>query len=275
MVKWAIYVGLLWAGVSGHTSLASEVSTRYQGFDYPNKARNAVSLSFDDGRPSQVDVGTPLLDKYKVKATFYVVPNQVEERLAKWQQAVAAGHEIGNHTQTHACTGNFEWLRAQNVSLEQASLAWLSADIASSQADLKRQLNVTPRSFAYPCGHTFVGRGAKTQSYVPLIAHTFSTGRTWLDETGNNPNFTDFSQLTGLRIDGMSFDEIKTMLEALRGNNAWLILAGHDIGKGGQYTTDVHVLEQLIVYLQDPANGYWLDTVGNVADYVVQHRQPL
>ncbi|MEN5486854.1 hypothetical protein ABEK22_29470, partial [Klebsiella pneumoniae] len=77
--------------------------------------------------------------------------------------------------------------------------------------------------FAYPCGNTFVGRGINTKSYVPIIAKHFDTGRTWLDETANNPNFTDFAQLTGLRIDGMSFDEITTMLEQLRGNNSWLI----------------------------------------------------
>ena len=47
----------------------------------------AMSLSFDDGRDSQVDRGTALLDRYGVKATFYVTPPAVERRLDGWKRA--------------------------------------------------------------------------------------------------------------------------------------------------------------------------------------------
>lgn len=248
------------------------VANNYVGFDYPAQAQNAISITFDDARHSQVDTGLAILDKHNVKATFYVSPFNVKERLAKWKKAVASGHEIANHTSSHVCTGNFEWLRQQNLSLEQTTLKWLEKDILDAQVYIKANLGVTPRAFAYPCGNTFVGRGMNTQSYVPLIAKLFDTGRTWLDETANNPNFTDFSQLTGLRIDGMSFDKIIEMLEQLRTNNSWLILAGHEIGKGDQYTTDKKVLEQLISYIKDPKNGYWLGTVSEVADYIDKSR---
>lgn len=248
------------------------VANNYQGFNYPHNAQNAISITFDDARHSQVDTGLAILNKHNVKATFYVSPFNVKERLKKWQAAVKSGHEIANHTSSHACTGNFEWLRKQNLSLEQATLQWLEKDILDAQKYIQKSLNVTPKAFAYPCGNTFVGRGANTQSYVPLIAKHFVSGRTWLDETGNNPNFTDFAQLTGLRIDGMSFDEIIAMLEQLRGNNSWLILAGHEIGKGDQYTTDAKVLEQLIIYLKESNNGYWIDTVSNVGAYVKASR---
>ncbi|MBB1409681.1 polysaccharide deacetylase family protein [Pseudoalteromonas sp. SG43-7] len=255
--------------------IANPESQKYLGFNYPHKAQNAVSITFDDARHSQVDVGAAILNRYQVKATFYVSPFNVKQRLTQWQDAVKSGHEIANHTSSHVCTGNFEWLRAQDLSLEHITLKWLENDILSAQQYLKDHLGVTPRAFAYPCGNTFVGRGIDTKSYVPLIAKHFDSGRTWLDESANNPNFTDFAQLTGLRIDGMSFDEIITMLDQLRENNAWLILAGHEIGNGDQYTTDAKVLEQLLVYLKDPANGYWLDTVSNVSDYVRQQRKPL
>jgi len=250
-------------------------ANNYKGFDYPNQAQNAISITFDDARHSQVDTGLAILDKHNVKATFYVSPFNVKERLAKWKSAVASGHEIANHTSSHVCTGNFEWLRQQNLSLEQTTLKWLEKDILDAQVYIKENLGVTPRAFAYPCGNTFIGRGIKTQSYVPLIAKHFDTGRTWLDETANNPNFTDFSQLTGLRVDGMNFDEIIAMLEQLRTNNSWLILAGHEIGKGDQFTTDEKVLEQLISYIKDPKNGYWLGTVSEVADYIKHNRDEI
>ena len=69
------------------------------------------SLTFDDGRDSQVDVGLPLLYSFGVKATFYPLPEAVGERLEGWKAAAAAGHEIGNHTVGHPSTGNFSWAR--------------------------------------------------------------------------------------------------------------------------------------------------------------------
>ena len=80
-------------------------------FEWPNGKRAALSLSFDDARLSQVDIGTKLFDKYGAKATFYVVPERMQHRLEGWKLAVESGHEIGNHTLYHPCTANFSWAR--------------------------------------------------------------------------------------------------------------------------------------------------------------------
>src|SRR6185503_15300925 len=74
---------------------------------WPDGARAALSLSFDDARTSQVDVGLALLDSLGAKVTFYLVPSAVESRLEGWKRAAAAGHEIANHSLTHPCSGNF------------------------------------------------------------------------------------------------------------------------------------------------------------------------
>ncbi|MEJ6474322.1 polysaccharide deacetylase family protein [Pseudoalteromonas piscicida] len=253
-----------------HTSSVSAESA--SNFDYPNNAKNAISLTFDDARPSQVEVGVPLLNRHKVKGTFYVMPPQVEEKLALWQAAAKQGHEIGNHTSEHLCTGNFAWLREKNKGLEQVDLAYIERDIVETTKYIEAHLGVSPKSFAYPCGNTFVGRGAEVKSYVPLIAKHFESGRTWLDETANHPTYTDFSQLTGVRMDGMTFEEIKALLAHLRSNNSWIILAGHEVGEKGRYTVDSKMLDKLIPYLKDPKNGYWLDTVSNVTDYIKRKR---
>ncbi|CAH9064366.1 hypothetical protein PSECIP111854_03429 [Pseudoalteromonas sp. CIP111854] len=243
-----------------------------QAWQYPNQARNAISITFDDARASQLDVGMPILDKYNVKVTFYVMPEPVRARLADWQGVANNGHEIGNHTQSHLCTGNFQWLRAMGKGLEQVDLTWMRDDIEKTNQFIESNLGVPPRSFAYPCGNTFVGRGSEVQSYVPLIAELFITGRTWLDETANNANYTDFAQLTGIRIDGMTFEQIKATLEAMRFSQSWIILAGHEVGSKGKYTIDRDALDALIVYLKDPSNGYWLDTVDNVANFIDKQR---
>ncbi|MCG7537586.1 polysaccharide deacetylase family protein [Pseudoalteromonas sp. OOF1S-7] len=263
-------LGQSFALADSHNKPGKQLSDDFQ---YPQGARYAVSLTFDDARESQLDVGVPILEKLGVKATFYVMSAPVSARLSDWRKVVAAGHELGNHTHSHLCTGNFAWLRAQNKGLEQVDLAWLEQDILTTNQYLKTQLGIEPRSFAYPCGNTFVGRGANVKSYVPLIARHFDTGRTWLDETANNPAYTDFAQLTGIRMDGMTFDELKTTLETLRENNKWIILAGHEVGENGLYSVDARVLSQLIQYLKAPENGYWVDTVEKVASYIKMHRK--
>ncbi len=58
-------------------------------FFWPEGKRVAVSLSFDDARTSQIDVGVPLLNRYQVKATFYVNPPRLESRLDGWKKAAA------------------------------------------------------------------------------------------------------------------------------------------------------------------------------------------
>ena len=239
-------------------------------FSWPNGALAAVSLTFDDARHSQVEGGTALLDKFGAKATFYVLPGEVEQRLPGWKAAVEAGHEIGNHSMMHPCSGNFTW--ARDNALEGYSLDKMRSELKQANEELNRLLGVTPVSFAYPCGQTFIGRGTSTQSYVPVIAELFTTGRGWLDEAPNDPGYVDMAQITGMSMDGKSFEEVVEMLDQAREAGAWLVLAGHEMGGAPPLNTSLEMLEELIPYLQDPRNGFWLDTVGEVAQYVNQYR---
>ena len=74
-----------------------------QKFPWPEGKQMALSLTFDDARLSQIDTGIPLLDKYGVKATFYISPGNMLERINGWKQAVTNGHDIGNHSVYHQC----------------------------------------------------------------------------------------------------------------------------------------------------------------------------
>jgi len=42
------------------------------------------------------------------------------------------------------------------------------------------------------------------------------------------------------------------------------VLAGHEIAVEGRQTTKVTMLEELIAYVNDPENGIWLSTVGEI-----------
>jgi len=236
-------------------------------FRWPDGKRAAISITFDDARTSQVDSGTALLDKYGIKATFFVVPPTVEDRLDGWKKVVANGHEIGNHTINHPCTGNFSW-SAKNA-LENYSLDDMRNELIECNKRIKELLGVEPKVFAYPCGQKFVGRDTSTRSYVPLVAKMFMVGRGWRDEAMNNPGFCDLAQVSGIEMDGKNFDEILPLIEEVRTTGQWLILAGHEMGDSGVQTTRLKMLKQLIEYAQDPANGIWIAPVGTIAKYIL------
>jgi peptidoglycan/xylan/chitin deacetylase (PgdA/CDA1 family) len=135
----------------------------------------ALSLLFDDARFFQIDTGIPLLDKYGVKATFYISPGTMLLKANEWKNAVTNGHEVGNHSVFHPCTGNFNW--SKDKALENYTLNKMMTELDSANRLIKERLGVHPVSFAYPCGQTFIGRGINVQSYVPLIAFLFESGR--------------------------------------------------------------------------------------------------
>ncbi len=255
---------VLFALVSLGTSItfAQEIET----FQWPNGKTVAVSLTWDDGRKSQVDVGTQILDQYGVKATFYVVPSMVEEALEGWLTAVSNGHEIGNHSLKHPCSGNFLWSR--DNALEEYTLSQMRTELTKASKRIQELLGVMPSEFAYPCGQTFIGRGLNTMSYVPIISEQFSSGRTWLDETANDPAYCDLAQITGVEMDGKDIQHIKKFIEKAKEDGLWLILAGHDIGNKNTQTTEVKMLKKLLPYLTDPANKIWVAPVGEISAYI-------
>lgn len=240
-------------------------------FPWPQGKRCAVSLTFDDARYSQVTIGIPLLNKYNVKAAFYVSPEAMIKKTNEWIAAVKDGHEIGNHTMNHPCSGNFSF--ARHKALEDYTLDRIAKEMDEESQLIFDRLKVKPISFAYPCGQKYVGRGEKTQSYVPVVAKKFLTGRGWLCEDSNDPWFCDFAQLMGMESDGKSFDELRILVEKAAAEGKWLILAGHEINNEGNQTTLVSSLEKLCQYAQNPDNGIWIDTVGSVAKYIQQVRE--
>ena len=67
-----------------------------------NPDEKAVYLTFDDGPLPEV---TPwvlsVLDRYNVKATFFMVGDNVHKFPNEFRMVVDAGHRIGNHTFNH------------------------------------------------------------------------------------------------------------------------------------------------------------------------------
>lgn len=239
-------------------------------FHWPEGYRAAVSLSFDDARTSQIDTGLDLFKRLGVKVTFFVQPGGVQERLQGWKQAVLDGHEIGNHTISHPCTGNYEF--SIDNALENYDLKRMEEQIDGANDQIQALLGVRPKTFAYPCGQKFVGRGIDVESYVPLVAERFVVGRSFLSESPNDPAVVDLAQAMGTVFDDMDFAQMKAVVDAAARQGRWVIFVGHEIGPRGDQSTDAEALEALCKYLKDPENRIWFGTVEEIGSYVHQQQ---
>ena len=103
--------------------------------DFWAPRRGAVSLTFDDGTDSQMDIAIPLMDRCNVRGTFYVsLREHWYSRREEWQAAAGRGHEIGNHSTVHFAPNNF----VIHGGLEDMTLQQVEDDIVRAQKSLEQ-----------------------------------------------------------------------------------------------------------------------------------------
>jgi peptidoglycan-N-acetylglucosamine deacetylase len=259
------------SGTRRHTIAAVTGSTPAFGFASGVPARAAVSITFDDGRPSQLERAVPLLDRHGLRGTFFVLPEAVEVDIARWRRAAEAGHEIGAHTATHPCSANFEWSRGN--ALEDYTLERMESELAAADDALESLLGRRPRSFAYPCGQRFVGRGEHVRSYVPLVARRYVAGRGYKDERPADPAVCDLAQVPGVLADGCDAAALCELVDDTRRRGAWLVLVAHEVGDSSQerHTVGEAALDALCSHVRGRGD-VWVDTVARVAESVLRSR---
>jgi peptidoglycan-N-acetylglucosamine deacetylase len=75
-----------------------------------------LAITFDDGpNPAITPELLDLLDRYKAKATFFLIGRYVRECVGLVRETIARGHIVGNHTETHS---NLLWLSPTQVRIE-------------------------------------------------------------------------------------------------------------------------------------------------------------
>ena len=240
-------------------------------FRWPGGKRAAVSLTFDDARLTQPDIGIPTLDRFGVKGTFYVTPRNMADRVDAWKAAVANGHDFGNHTLTHPCSANFRWENAKV--LEDMTLDDIETELLDASVQIEEMLGVTPTTFAYPCGQTFVGRGEHLKSYIPLVAKHFLVGRGAFDEIASDPAYCDLAHITSMELDRAPWETVAPLLASLTDEGRWLVTFSHEIASEGRQATPLDTLERLCAYCVDDKNGIWINTVAAVGTYVQRTRK--
>ncbi|MBN1575550.1 MAG: polysaccharide deacetylase family protein, partial [Chitinispirillaceae bacterium] len=100
----------------------------------------AVALTFDDGPGASTAPVLDILRKHNVKATFFVIGKNAQERPELIKRIVQEGHEIGNHSYSHALKLAIESSRA------------LKKEIDATETIIRNLTGVTSIGFRPPRG---------------------------------------------------------------------------------------------------------------------------
>jgi peptidoglycan-N-acetylglucosamine deacetylase len=247
---------------------------------WPSGAEGAVSLTFDDGMPSQLDRAVPILDRLGLKGTFYVTPGYSKSwdyNVERWRGLAANGHELANHTDKHPCSCQNDFRHGGDYCLEKLDIKEIERAIDDAERSLQNltSLPASARSFAYPCYNTDVGAGTSRRSYVPEVVKRYSAARAGWDSSSrdNDPATVDLSYVFAFAADGQKAQQVIANVEDSLHRGRWAVIVFHGIGTEWNVIDTVE-FGRLIQYLANNRHRIWIAPFVEVADYIRSNRLP-
>jgi hypothetical protein len=198
----------------------------------------AASISLDDGNTSQIS-NYDKLNGMGVPLTFYLVTSWTNASNAIWKQAVLDGHEIGNHTQTHAC-----------------------GTASAGESDIKSKYGVTAYTLAAPNGDTSCGTQA--QSLNLLLNRGVNDGTI----SPTSAESTAWNLPTNLPAEGASASALTAKIDAAYTAGTWQTFCIHG------FTGDSNAYQPIplssltdAIATEKKKTDLWIDTMAAVGAY--------
>ena len=140
--------------------------------------RKAIALTFDDGPGEYTKQVLDILDRYRIKATFFMNGDQVELRPETAREVLKRGHEIGDHTYSHI--NFYSYLKKNGLEKTRGKIG---DEIGKSKGIIEKTTGVSPRICRMPNGFNkpWMKDIAKTFGYS-LVNWTF--GEDWQKVSG-------------------------------------------------------------------------------------------
>jgi len=174
-----------------------------------------VSVTFDDGWASQYDNALPILEKYGVPATMYVLSGSINTQdymsQAQIQAFASRGDEIASHTVTHP-------------DLTKLSAAQLENELAQSKATLQRMFGPTAAlDFASPYG-------AYSPATTAAVQRHYATQRNTDDGFNAQAGFNPYNILVQNVDSSTTTATVQRWINTAKASNTWLVLVYHEVG---------------------------------------------
>lgn len=231
----------------------------------------AIVLSYDDGLNVHLDTVVPLLAQHDIRATFYVTGTAATVRLRSndWGSAAEDGHELGNHTMFHPCSGSLpgrSWVKPDR-DLDRYSYDQYVDEIAEANSLLASIDNKKRRSFAYTCGD----RKAGDQSIVDVIKNAAVAAR-GVNGGVNKLGQLDLFDLRAYTVFGQNAELLQSEAEKAIKNNGLLIFLFHGVGGEHDLNIERDQHRQFIEYLASRKEDFWIAPLIEIADFIVDKK---
>ena len=205
--------------------------------------KGAVSYTFDDANSSQIQhygdlngTGVPL--------TFFLITGKPEASDPVWKQAIKDGHEISNHSMSHAQVGT-------------------GADVDAATAFLLQTLGVTAYDMAAPYGDA---------SYQPLAATRFLLNRGVSDcliGAGVGDATDPYNLCCYIAPTGALAGAYNNEIDAAQTAGRWRIVLVHGFTGGTDSAYQAVSIDEFTASVRHARSlgNLWIDTMINIGAY--------
>lgn len=219
-----------------------------------------ISVTFDDGWESVYTDALPLLNKYGIRTTQYIIAGSLDDHqymsVAQIKAMMQDGHEIGSHTVTHP-------------DIAKLQAPQLADELVNSKNELERIFRVPVIDFATPYG-------SYNDKSVALIHNIYRSHRNVVGEPADGIDEWDVNVIGSFNrynIIGVTVrrdttvEQLQKLIDYTVAHNGWLVLNYHEIDDGPSvYGMDTKALDVQLKYLHDanvrmPTMGQVLDTL--------------
>jgi len=203
--------------------------------------RGAVSYTFDDANSSQID-HYPEVAGTGVPMTFYLQTGKADAADEIWAQAVEDGHELGNHTKSHARTAD-------------------EADIDAATEFIRTHFGVEPVTMAAPYGDS---------SYAAVASSRFLINRGVSNAViAPNGSSNPFNLPCYIPPTGAAASAFDAQVDAAREAGGWRVILVHGFTGGSDGAYQPVDVEEFMAGVEHAKSfgDLWLDTVAAVGAY--------
>lgn len=195
-------------------------------FETPRR-RAAISLAYDGGDRSHLEVAVQALSARGMKATFFLPSTAALADPRGWIAAANEGHEMGSHsldgfTDERGCLPNW-------------TLDMVEEDLRMSRKLLTELFpSQTDYAFAYPGDLTdcvSTPYNPQPTTYEPIVNKLFRVARTAICGANDTAKLNP-SRLMSIDTFGMTYSDMVALLERAIEDKSYLILNFRGIGSG-------------------------------------------
>ena len=252
------------------TVLAAPFATagEREPFHWPGGQRAAVSLAYDDALDSQLDHAIPALERHGFRASFYLPlsADTLRTRLPEWRAAAARGHELGNHTLFHQCSGSGAdraWVEPHRnldtTTPEQMRDRVLLGNTMLEAIDGRRE-----RTYTAPCGDLL----ASGRPYLPALRTAFVAVKAGGGEgvAASMATVDPYAVAVAGPVNA-SGKEMIALVRQAGARGTMVAFTFHGIG-GDYLSVPAAAHEELLQYLSRHRDRYWVGTFVEIMAHV-------